>query len=183
MRAAAQANRGRALEDLVERVLAGALGVKFFRIPTGWVPLEGGRKGAFPSRRAPIDFAGVVRGRFVALECKEVSRGRRLPLGPGRLPEGEVRALREVEAAGGAAFVLAAFWEPGVLAVAPFRELDGRFLARGRASASLEELASLGASVPAAEARRLPEILAGLCGAARGPDPACSRCNRASGVV
>jgi hypothetical protein len=150
---------------LIERILAGAPGVKLFRIPVRWVPLHGGREGAFPAKGAPVDFAGAAFGVPVAIECKEVSRGARLPLGPGKFPEAEASALRAFEAAGGRAFVLAAFWEKGMLAIAPFRELDERLLARGRASASLEEMAALGGAVPAAEARRLPEILAALCGA------------------
>lgn len=163
MRAAAQANRGRALEELVERVLADAPGVKLFRIPVRWVPLEGGRRGAFPAKGAPVDFVGVISGVGVALECKEVARGARLSLRPERFPEAEVLALHEFERrGGGVSFVVAAFWGEDVLAVVPFERLEPLFKERA-ASMSLERLKEIGAVFQASEAARLPFVLEAYC--------------------
>lgn len=105
------ANRGRALEELVEAACLAAMkdgSACVIRQNPRWVPLGGG-KSAFPNSGAPVDFLGVVRGRGVALECKEASRGERLPLNQVRFPQKEVEFLRSFERAGGFAFVVAAF--------------------------------------------------------------------------
>lgn len=132
-----QANRGRSLEDLVEQYLANAPGVKLFRQANRWVPLAGGAR-AFPARGAPADFIGAVRGVPVVLECKEVSCSNRFPLTESRLPEKEVRAMREFEAAGGKAYLLVAFWEKGVLSLYPFPFVESA-LAKGRKSLAAAE--------------------------------------------
>lgn len=65
-----QANRGRALEDLLEAVFTGAgPTVKMFRQSNKWVPLRSGK--AFPHKGAPTDFVGVISGIPVAVECSQ----------------------------------------------------------------------------------------------------------------
>jgi penicillin-binding protein-related factor A (putative recombinase) len=147
----------------VERVLADAPGVKLFRIPVKWVPREGGRRGAFPAKGAPVDFVGVVSGVGVAVECKEVARGARLSLRPERFPEAEVAALREFERRGGGlSFVAAAFWGEGVLAVVPFGKLEPLFRERA-ASVPLERLKEMGTAFRVSEAARIPAALEAYC--------------------
>jgi hypothetical protein len=161
-----RANRGRALEELIERITDNVPGCVLFRQANRWVPLRGGRGGAFPARGAPVDFVGAVRGVPVVLECKEVGKGKRFPLTASRLPEQEIRAMERFEEAGGRAFLLVAFWGEDALAVYPFyfvREM----LASGMKSLRVEEgvLFSLGArkDVPLVSAAGLMEMFACDC--------------------
>ncbi|RPF49596.1 penicillin-binding protein-related factor A (putative recombinase) [Thermodesulfitimonas autotrophica] len=110
------ANRGCALEDLVEAVFEANPNSKVFRQNNRWVPLRSGKGGAFPSRGAPVDFVGCIEGVPVAIECKETSSPR-LPLTESRFPEKEKVALVEFERAGGRSFIVAAFWRENALAV------------------------------------------------------------------
>lgn len=161
-----QANRGRPLEELIERLLAGISGVQVFRQVNVWVPLKSGRRGAFPARGAPVDFVGAIYGVPVALECKEVAKGKRFPLNESRLPEKEVRAMKSFEEAGGRSFILVAFWEPGLLAVYPFRTVEAE-IASGSRSLSMEKgkILSLNGknSVLAFNGLNLVSLLAEVC--------------------
>jgi len=127
-----QANKGRVLEDLIELALANVPGMKLFRQANIWVPLRGGRQGAFPFKGAPVDFVGAVNGIPVALECKEVGRGKRLSLTGHRLPVKEIEAMREFEEAGGRAFLLVAFWQENVLSAYPWRVVEGELASGAR---------------------------------------------------
>lgn len=113
---AVQANRGRALEELLEASFNGAgPDVKMFPQANRWVPLRGGKK-AYPSRGSPVDFVGVLKGVPVAVEAKETNSSR-LPVNKSRFLPKELLALTEFERAGGRAFVVAAFWKKELLAV------------------------------------------------------------------
>jgi len=113
-----QANRGRALEDLLEMVFESAgPRVKMFRQNNKWVPLRNG--GRFPAKGAPVDFVGTIAGMPVAVEAKEVASGHRFPLNEQRMPQKELDALLRFTAAGGAAFIVVAFWSMDILAVWP----------------------------------------------------------------
>ncbi|SMB96248.1 Recombination protein U [Thermanaeromonas toyohensis ToBE] len=157
-----QANRGRPLEELIERAFAGLPGVQLFRQVNVWVPLKGGKRGAFPARGAPVDFVGAVHGVPVALECKEVAKGERFPLNGSRLPEKEVQAMKSFEEAGGRSFLLVAFWEPGLLAVYPFGTVEAE-IASGSRSLSVEKGKMLSLSgengVPAFNSLNLVKLL------------------------
>lgn len=152
-----QANRGRALEDLLEAVFDGAgPRVKMFRQNNKWVPLRSGK--SFPYKGVPVDFVGVVSGIPVAVECKETA-GKSLPLNSSRFPEKEVRALREFSEAGGQAFIVAAFWEVDSLAVYRFESFHRFWLqykAGGRAGLRLDDA---DAWVPLADVAAIPNLL------------------------
>lgn len=128
-----QANRGRALEDLLEAVFASldvtfadaVPGAKMFRQSNKWVPLRSG--GAFPHKGAPVDFVGVIMGIPVALECKETAAST-FSLHPSKFPEKEIRSLQVFSQAGGRAFVIIAFWKVESLAVFKFETLYGLWL-------------------------------------------------------
>ena len=141
------ANRGRALEELVEAACLAAMKDGFACVirQNPRCVLLGGGKSAFPISGAPVDFLGVVRGRGVALECKEVSKGGRLPLNPSRFPEKEVEFLRAFERAGGFAFVVAAFRQHQKTVVVPFRAVSG--LIGLLPSISLSEMCGMGREV------------------------------------
>lgn len=119
------ANRGRALEELLEMVFSSSgPEVCMFRQANRIVLLRNGR--AFPQKGAPIDFVGVINGVPIAVECKEVS-SERLSLGPGRFPEKEIRALQKFYRAGGRSYIVAAFWKNDVLAVFGFENFFKRW--------------------------------------------------------
>ncbi len=113
------ANRGCAFEDLIEGVFEKTPGVKMFRQSNKWIPLQGGRTGAFPKKGAPVDFVGVIDGVPIAIECKEI-QSKRISLGEKRFPEKEIDALEEYELAGGKSFVFVAFWLEGNIAIYEF---------------------------------------------------------------
>lgn len=119
------ANRGKILEDLVEKSFRDAflngLPVWVQRQNNKWAPKRGSGK-AVPvrGRGSPVDFIGSVLGVPVALECKEYRNGSRLSLNESRFPEKEISALRDFESVGGRGFVIAAFRESDTLALYPF---------------------------------------------------------------
>lgn len=125
MPANSRANRGKTLEDLVEKAFRDAflkgLPVWVQRQNNKWVPVRNGSR-AVPvrGRGSPVDFIGSVLGVPVALECKEYRAGRRLILNESRFPEREIVALRDFESVGGRGFVVAVFRESDTLAVYPF---------------------------------------------------------------
>jgi len=156
-----QANRGRALEDLLETVFESAgPGVKIFRQNNKWVPLRSGR--SFPYKGVPVDFVGVVSGIPVAVECKETA-GKSLPLNPSRFPEKEILALREFSEAGGRAFVVAAFWRVDSLAVYRFESFHRfwqQYKTGGRASLRPDDA---DAWAPLADAAAIPNLFSEVC--------------------
>jgi recombination protein U len=150
----AQANRGRALEDLLERVFESAgPGVFMLRQHSRWVPWRGG---AFPQKGAPLDFVGVVRGVPVGIECKETSQPR-FPLTLSRFPPKEREALARFALAGGAAFRVVAFWREGLLAVYSWPKLEKVLGARRSLKAEDADFTWV-----AGEARDLPSRLVPL---------------------
>ena len=152
-----QANRGRALEELLEIVFNGAgPGAKLFRQANRWVPLRGG-KGAFPHRGSPVDFVGVIRGVPVVVEAKETN-SLRLPTNNSRFPLKEVLALADFERAGGRAFVIAAFWKKELLAVYTVETLLGAV--GSRRSLRPEEADTV---LPLEHVPDLPERLGKMC--------------------
>jgi recombination protein U len=117
----AQANRGRALEDLLERVFEGAgPDVFVLRQHNRWVPWRGR---AFPRKGAPLDFAGWIKGVGVGIECKETVQAR-FPLTESRFPEKERGALERCVRAGASAFLVVAFWKENVLAAYSWPRLE-----------------------------------------------------------
>ncbi|WXJ79008.1 Holliday junction resolvase RecU [Moorella thermoacetica] len=123
------ANRGRALEDLIEfsneRYRRAGKAV-IHRVPAAWLPIRDGRGrivSAKIEKKAAVDFIGHVlvpggRALPLAFEAKEVSKGRRWPL--SRLEEHQYQYLADCARTGAAAFVLIAFWELGRFFILPF---------------------------------------------------------------
>lgn len=142
-----QSNRGRALEDLVERAFDSDPGSKMFRQNNKLVILRDGTAFYPKGKGAPVDFVGVVKGIPVAVECKETGSSR-LSLAESRFPEREKKALEEFERAEGRSFVVAAFWKEDLLAVFTVDAL------RGRKSLPLKEAAF---TLPASQAMLLPQ--------------------------
>lgn len=155
---ATQANRGRALEELVEMVF-GSAGphVKMFRQSNKWVPLRSGR--AFPSKGAPVDFVGAINGVPIAVECKESTNGK-LSLGKSRFPQKEIDALSDFTRAGGRAFVVAAFWQENRLAIYPFSEFYRVWLGyKNRKRLSYVTVKDAAIAIPISDARKLASVL------------------------
>lgn len=144
-----QSNRGRALEDLVERAFDSDPGSKMFPQNNKTVILRDGTAFYQKGKGAPVDFVGTVRGIPVAVECKETSPSR-LSLSESRFPEREKEALEEFERAGGRSFVVAAFWKEDLLAVFTVEIL------RGKKSLSPKEAAF---ALPVSQAMLLPKKL------------------------
>jgi len=146
------ANRGRALEELLELLFSSAgPDVCMFRQANRVVLLRNGR--AFPKEGAPLDFVGVISGVPVAVECKEVSGGR-LSLGPSRFPEKEVDALRTFSEAGGRSYIVAAFWKYGVLGILSFKSFV-ELRSAGRKSLTSQDADFV---LPARDAGQIVEI-------------------------
>lgn len=135
---ALQANRGRALEELVAAANAvyRARGLAVIhKVPTAWVPLRDGRgrvAGAKVAEKAAVDFMGCVRladgrGLPVFFDAKEVARGPRWPL--LRLEPHQYEFLGDGARAGAFSFVLVAFWEERRFVVLPFAALEQRWAA------------------------------------------------------
>ncbi|OIQ59808.1 holliday junction resolvase RecU [Moorella thermoacetica] len=154
------ANRGRALEDLIEfsneRYRRAGKAV-IHRVPAAWLPVRDGRGrivSAKIEKKAAVDFIGHVlvpggRALPVAFEAKEVSKGRRWPL--SRLEEHQYRYLADCARTGAAAFVLIAFWEYGRFFVLPFAALEekmGAYRRGGAASVSLDDSCFVETSFP-----------------------------------
>lgn len=142
-----QSNRGRALEDLVERAFDSDPGSKMFLQNNKLVILRDGTAFRPKGKGAPVDFVGAMRGVPVAIECKETSSSR-LPLTESRFPEREKAALEEFEKAGGRSFIVVAFWKEDLLAVFTVDAL------RGRKSLPPKEAAF---TLPASQAMLLPQ--------------------------
>jgi recombination protein U len=90
-----------------------AQGLAFvFKVPEAWRCLGRTEKG-FLCVPVPgvVDFIGIARGKPVAFDCKEVSKGLRFPF--SKLPEHQYRFLENWRSQGGAAFLLVAFWQSG----------------------------------------------------------------------
>jgi recombination protein U len=141
-----QSNRGRALEDLVERAFDSDPGSKMFPQNNKLVILRDGTAFYQKGKGASVDFVGVIKGIPVAVECKETSSSR-LPLSESRFPEREKEALEEFERAEGRSFVVAAFWKENLLALFTVDAL------RGRKSLSPKEAAF---TLPVSQAMLLP---------------------------
>jgi recombination protein U len=126
------ANRGRALEELIERAnvlyRAGRTAV-IHKVPTAWVPIRnraGRITAAKVEEKAAVDFIGHILlpgGPLpLAFDAKEVASGRRWPL--ARLGEHQYEYLADCAATGAFAFVLIAFWQVRGFFVLPFAVLE-----------------------------------------------------------
>ncbi|RJX20367.1 MAG: hypothetical protein C4570_03925 [Ammonifex sp.] len=142
-----QSNRGRALEDLVERAFDNDPGSKMFHQNNKTVILRDGTAFYQKGKGAPVDFVGTVRGIPAAVECKETSSSR-LSLAESRFPEKEKKALEEFERAEGRSFIVVAFWKEDLLAVFTVDAL------RNRKSLSPKEAAF---TLPVSQAMLLPQ--------------------------
>lgn len=106
-----RANRGRALERLIEVSNAAYRRqgrAVVHKIPTAWLPLRDGRGrivSAKVEQKAVVDFLGVLAGgRAVAFDAKQNREATRFPL-DGRWGH-EVEFIRDVMAAGGIGFLI-----------------------------------------------------------------------------
>lgn len=130
------ANRGRALEELVEqaneRYRRQRLAV-IHKVPTAWIPIrdaKGKIVSAKVERKAAVDFLGHVYlpggSAFpLAFDAKEIGRGNRWPL--GKLEPHQYEYLRDSALTGAFSFVLIAFWETREFFVLPFSALEERW--------------------------------------------------------
>jgi recombination protein U len=145
---AVHANRGRALEDLVDLVLAGyeERGIALVRrVPDPWrVVRRGGRVvGAFPARKGLVDYLGVWRGVPVAFDCKETGG----VLSFSKLPAHQLEFLERWACQGGLAALLVRFWRRGAVVWVPvgaLLEASGG----GRRRLTLPECLECGVAVP-----------------------------------
>lgn len=154
------ANRGRALEDLIElsneRYRKAGIAV-IHHVPAAWLPLRdscGRIVSAKIEKKAAVDFIGHIatesgRALPVAFDAKEVSKGTRWPL--SRLEEHQFRYLADCARTGAAAFVLIAFWEYDKFFVLPFIALEEKvraYRSGGAASVKITDTALLEVSFP-----------------------------------
>lgn len=146
-----QANRGRALEEMVQMTLDGyrKRGIAVIhKIPTPWVVRRkrGLITGAFPAKKSSVDFFGVWRGRAVAFDAKETSEKSRFPL--KSVPDHQLTFLSDWERAGGMAGVLVWFRRARRIFWVPAKTLT-RAREAGKKSLALGELASgAGTEIP-----------------------------------
>jgi len=133
------ANRGRALETLVEQANAiyRSQGTAVIhKVPTAWVPLRRGPKivTAKVEKKAAVDFLGhvTVPGYYwalpIAFDAKEVSKGDRWPL--SRLEPHQYEYLKDCSRTGAFTFVLIGYWQLRRFFVLPFSELEKRLAGR-----------------------------------------------------
>ncbi len=106
------ANRGRALEELLENINAiyRQKGIAVIhKVPTAWLPIRD-RRGKITTakvdKKASVDFLGVYAGRAVAFDAKHTD-GQRMRW--DRLEEHQMAFLDAWAAAGGISFVLVGF--------------------------------------------------------------------------
>lgn len=130
-RAERQANRGRALEDDLQRthnVYAAEGLARLEKVPTEWVVIRDDRdptkrtaiKTAYPKRKAVVDYLGWLRGgRAVALEAKQYKGRLSMDLDPERGWRHEVEFLRQAAEMGAAAFLVARDTETGRTTLIP----------------------------------------------------------------
>lgn len=129
-----QANRGRALEELICRANAAyrARGLAVIhKVPTAWLPIRDNRGRVVSAKveeKAVVDFMGLVKtpgGPLpLAFDAKEISKGNRWPL--SRLEEHQFGFLRDFAACDGLSFILLGFWEFQEFYALPFPELARR---------------------------------------------------------
>lgn len=154
------ANRGRALEDLIElsneRYRKAGIAV-IHHVPAAWLPIRnscGRIVSAKIEKKAAVDFIGHIttesgRALPVAFDAKEVSKGARWPL--SRLEEHQFRYLADCARTGAAAFLIIAFWEYGKFFLLPFASLEEKVRAYhsgGAASVKITDAALLEVSFP-----------------------------------
>jgi len=134
-RALGMANRGAALEELLEWQHAryAAFGVALIhKLPTDWHVTRKvvGGWAAFPARKSLVDYVGLLldgTGRHIAVEAKETA-GDRWPF--TSLPEHQREYLDAVWRAGGVAGIVLRWARHGVLWALPWAEL-AEWLRRG----------------------------------------------------
>lgn len=134
-RIVSSANRGRALEELVEwanELYRRRRVAVVHRVPAAWVPIRDARGkivSAKVEKKAAVDFLGHVLlpgGALpLAFDAKEVSRGSRWPL--ENLKAHQYEYLRDCALTGALSFVLIAFWEKDQFFVLPFPVLEDRW--------------------------------------------------------
>lgn len=130
------ANRGSALEELVELANSGYRNRKagvIHKVPSKWLPIRVGKKivSAKITVQASVDFLGHIITRTgplpIAFDSKEVSKGNRWPL--INLEEHQYEYLRDNNQTGAFAFVLIGYWEFQRFYILPFNELERRWKA------------------------------------------------------
>jgi recombination protein U len=154
------ANRGRALEDLIElsneRYRKAGVAV-IHRVPAAWLPIRDGRGrivSAKIEKKAAVDFIGhIITAEDYALpvvfDAKEVSKGKRWPL--SRLEEHQYQYLVDSARTGAAAFVLIVFWEYSRFFMLPIVALEEKVRAYhsgGPASVDISDSALVEISFP-----------------------------------
>jgi recombination protein U len=112
MKAVRQANRGRALEELI--ILANqqyrAQGIAVIhKVPTAWLPIRdnaGRIVSAKVEEKAAVDFLGVYRGRPIGFDAKQCSGDR---IRWDRVEPHQALFLQEWEKSGGIGFIFVGF--------------------------------------------------------------------------
>lgn len=118
-----QANRGRALEELVMAANAQYLskGIAVVqKVPTPWQVIRQGARivSAFPERKSTVDFVGIACGRAIAFDAKSTQNKTRFPL--DNLEPHQFEFLKSWHSLGGVAFVLLEFATRNEFYVLPF---------------------------------------------------------------
>jgi len=139
-----QANRGRALEELVMAANAQYLskGIAVVqKVPTPWQVIRRGPRivSAFPERKSTVDFVGIAGGRAIAFDAKSTLTKTRFPL--DNLEPHQFEFLESWDCHGGIAFVLMEFAAHEEFYVVSFRQLREWWAARksgGRKSVPYE---------------------------------------------
>lgn len=107
-----QANRGRALEELIimanRQYRTQHLAV-IHKVPTAWIPLRNGQGRIISAKveeKAAVDFLGVYRGRPLAFDAKHCSRDR---IRWDRVEDHQAQFLEDWTRDGGIGFILVGF--------------------------------------------------------------------------
>lgn len=121
-----QANRGRALEELIMAANAQYLskGIAVVqKVPTPWQVIRQGPRivSAFPERKSTVDFVGITCGRAIAFDAKSTLTKTRFPL--DNIEPHQFEFLRSWDRHGGIAFVLMEFAAREEFYVAAFGQL------------------------------------------------------------
>ena len=155
MRAQMQANRGRALEELIElannQYLVQGRAV-IHKVPTEWIPVRDGTgkiRTAKVERKAAVDFIGAYGGQPIAFDAKETRADR---IRWDRVELHQQKFLECWHRAGGIAFVIVGFMARERFFVVPWpvwrRGLERWRDERGPASVSYLEFVDWGCEAP-----------------------------------
>lgn len=137
------ANRGRALEELIElanRQYQGRGVATIHKVPTAWIPIRDGSgriATAKVDRKASVDFLGVYRGRAIAFDAKHTDAAR---IRWDRVELHQAEFLDGWEQAGGLAFILVQFGDDAchVIPWSEWREARDRWNRFGAAASAAQ---------------------------------------------